>query len=78
MTKTKMKKKKPAIELTNSPYNQGFHDGTKHGMNLARKVLALEFLQRLKELENVKGIGPKTFERVIEMLDVSVPLEEKK
>lgn len=67
------KKKKPATVLTNSQYNKGFHDGTMHGMRTARKQIAIEFVKSLSELQDIKGIGPITFEKIVSALDVSEP-----
>lgn len=56
--------------LTNADYNKGFHDGTRHGAKVAKKAVAEEFLLRLRALRKTKGIGPKTWEKVLSCLEV--------
>lgn len=62
--------------LTDERYNKGFADGTQFGMRTARKQIAIEFVQQLVEIEKIPGIGPKTFEKIVNALDVSQPKKE--
>lgn len=50
--------------LLDKSYNKGFSDGTRHGMNKARKAVALEFIQRMRGLQETKGIGPVTWAKI--------------
>jgi hypothetical protein len=60
--------------LLNKDYNKGFNDGTKHGVNKARKAVGEEFIMRLQKLRNEKGIGPKTWSKIMESLDIKKEL----
>lgn len=57
--------------LTNKDYNKGFNDGVRHGANKARETVAVEFMTRLQALRGEKGIGPKTWEKIVDALDVN-------
>lgn len=56
--------------LLNKDYNKGFNDGIKHGAKMAKKAVAIEFLERLQALKDKKGIGPKTWDKILECLEV--------
>ena len=57
--------------ILNTDYNQGFNDGAKYGAREAKKAVAIEFVQRLELLRNEKGIGPKTWDKILDALDIS-------
>lgn len=57
--------------LLDKQYNKGFNDGTQYGMKAAKKAVAEDFLERLFVLRNTPGIGPKTWEKIIEALDLN-------
>lgn len=57
--------------ILNPSYNQGFVAGTAYGMKTARMQAAIEFVQNLAKLEDIPGIGPKTYEKIVEALSVS-------
>ncbi len=56
--------------LLNKDYNKGFNDGVKYGARQAKKAVANEFVNRLQALRNKRGIGPKTWNKVLDCLDV--------
>lgn len=57
--------------ITNKDYNKGFNDGMKHGAKNAKRAVAVEFVNRLEKLRNEKGIGPKTWDKIIDCLDIN-------
>lgn len=57
--------------LLNKDYNKGFNDGAKHGAKQAKKAVAIEFVNRLQVLRNTNGIGPKTWEKILDALDIN-------
>lgn len=57
--------------MMNKDYNRGFHDGTKFGARMAKKKVAVEFVNRLQTLRNTKGIGPKTWDKIMDCLDIN-------
>lgn len=66
-----MKTKTPLTALLNKDYNKGFHDGTEYGVKAAKKEVAIDFVARLQKLRNEKGIGPKTWEKILDSLDIN-------
>lgn len=62
--------------MINQDWNKGFNAGVKQGAQEAKKAVAAEFLNRLQKLRNEKGIGPKTWDKIIDCLDIMK--EEKK
>lgn len=56
----------PKNMVLNMDYNKGFQAGAK----AAKKAVANEFIVRLEQLRNEPGIGPKTWEKVLNCLDV--------
>lgn len=57
--------------ITNQNYNKGFNDGVAHGAKLAKKAVAEEIVCRLETLRNEKGVGPKTWERILTTLELT-------
>jgi recombinational DNA repair protein RecR len=49
----------------NADYWKGFRDGQEHGEKKAAELLAF-YLESLKE---VPGIGPKTWQRIVEHIN---------
>lgn len=58
------------VAIFNKDYNKGFNDGMNHGVKLARKAVAEEFINRLEQLRNEPGIGPKTWDKIMGCLDI--------
>ena len=58
------------MSIFNKDYNKGFNDGMKHGAKVAKKAVAEEFVNRLEQLRNEKGIGPKTWDKIMNCLDL--------
>ena len=58
------------INPLNPMYMTGFNDGKRAAVN--------EFAKRFEELQNTKGIGPKTIEKMIEVMRLPVERVEKK
>jgi hypothetical protein len=57
--------------LLDKKYNKGFNDGTKFGAKVAKRAVADEVIVRLQELRNKKGIGPKTWGKILDSLDLT-------
>ena len=57
-----MKKRNPAIvEAEKKAYELGFKVGFDNGCESSRMASNMIFSKKINELEQVKGIGPKTF-----------------
>jgi flagellar biosynthesis/type III secretory pathway protein FliH len=75
--------------ILNKDYNKGFNDGLKsghkagleeglaEGMVAAKRAVAEDFVNRLQRLRNEKGIGPKTWEKILDCLDISKDSEQE-
>lgn len=59
------------MPMINEDWNKGYNAGVKEGAKKAKKVVAIEFVNRLQELRNTKGIGPKTWDKIIDCLDIN-------
>lgn len=57
MGKKKKRKKNPVLE---KKYNEGFVDGMAAGISKSTQF----FVEKFKGLEEVEGIGPKTFDKI--------------
>jgi hypothetical protein len=69
--------------LMNKDYNRGLNDGIKsgykkgheeglaEGMVAAKRAVAEDFVNRLQVLRNTKGIGPKTWDKILDCLDMN-------
>lgn len=66
--------------LLNQDYNKGFNDGRqagrREGMLAAKQAVAEDFVDRLQKLRNEKGIGPKTWDKIIDCLDINKEVKE--
>lgn len=58
---------KDKIVPINADYWRGFNDGKRAAVN--------EFAERFERLQQVKGIGPKTLEKMVEVMEL--PLKEQ-
>ena len=57
-----MKKKNPIIaQAKKEGYEIGFKLGFEQGIEVRQQAAEILFAKKINELENVKGIGPKTF-----------------
>lgn len=52
-------------------YYKGYNAGLREGARKAKSAVAVEFVDRLQELRNTKGIGPKTWDKIIDCLDIN-------
>lgn len=69
--------------LLNKDYNKGLNDGLKsghkqgyeqglaEGMIAAKRAVAEDFVNRLQVLRNTKGVGPKTWDKILDCLDIT-------
>lgn len=57
--------------MINEDWNRGFNAGVQHGAKQAKKAVAEEFVARLVKLRNEKGIGPKTWDKIMDCLDIT-------
>lgn len=55
------------INPFNPLYLKGFHDG--------KRAAVEEFAKRFEKLQRTKGIGPKTIQKMIEVMEL--PIKEK-
>lgn len=58
--------------IKNKCYWEGFHDGAEN----ERKKCIEVFKQKIERLAKVKGIGPKTYAKIIQ--SINEPLEVEK
>lgn len=60
----------------NPLYLKGFNDGRKAGIQEGKEATIDHFIIGFEKLQKVKGIGPKTIQKMIEAMEL--PIEEKK
>jgi hypothetical protein len=57
--------------IINEEWNKGYNAGLKAGAQKAKKTVAIEFVNRLQSLRNEKGIGPVTWDKIMDHLDIN-------